>query len=127
NFDQTSGSVAVDFSGGRRHGEMHNFPTNNSAWTNGKIGGALRFGGPATEQYIRVPNNPTNAVTVSGAVWVWADSRVKWGTIIKNRGGAIPSQFHFGLHDSDGDLANQVAFVDGTTLVPRERFPFPTN
>jgi predicted outer membrane repeat protein len=50
-FDQSSGTVATDTLGGK-HGMLHNFPTDDSQWTAGKIDGALQFDG--ADDYVRI-------------------------------------------------------------------------
>src|ERR1044071_1533636 len=105
-FDQTNGTVAIDSMTNANHGALNNFPADNSQWIVGRIGGALNFRGPASGDYVRVPNypKPTTAMTVSA--WVWADGRPTWASIVKNWGGALAGQFHFGLQDTGGDLSN---------------------
>lgn len=42
-FDETSGTTAADSSGNGNNANLVNFPVDGSAWTEGRIGGALEF------------------------------------------------------------------------------------
>ncbi len=88
-------------------------------WASGRIGCAIRLGGPAREAYGNVahyPKSETDKISVS--VWVRPESRPRWASIAKNWAVELPNdgsdatglggQFHFGLHEDAGDLEVQV-------------------
>ncbi len=123
-FDEASGLTAADASGNGNNGALNNF-SGNAQWVPGRVGGALNFGGPISQQYVRVPDYPkTISSTMSVAAWVWADAHTPWGTIIKNWGGTTPGQFHLGQTASSGEIsmflqesdAGQVVIQEGTAL-----------
>ena len=105
NFDEGAGSILVDQSGNGNDGALMNYPDNTS-WMPGQIGGALSFGGPASSQYILVPNYPKPSSTMTVSAWVTAEARPVWASIVKNWTGGIGGSFHFGLTAGDGDLSN---------------------
>jgi hypothetical protein len=74
-FDETQGTTAADSSSPNNPGELVNFPGDNSQWIKGQVGGALQFGGPDTQQYVRVADMPKPTSTLTVALWVWAESR----------------------------------------------------
>lgn len=105
NFDEGSGSLLIDNSGFGNDGTLMNFPTDDSQWGAGQVGGALSFRGPAGADYVLVPNYPKPTATLTLCAWVWANARTTWATIAKNWP-STASQFHFGLNDVQGDLSN---------------------
>lgn len=99
-FDETSGAVAHEASGQGLNGALMNYAGGQGNWTSGRIGGALQFGGPATQQYVVVPDftKPTTSLTLSA--WVWADSLTLWGTIAANWDGGYGT-LNYSLFVSD--------------------------
>ena len=87
-FDEVSGGILHDFSGNGQDGNLVNFPDSQGSWTSGQIGGALRFGGPNTGQYVSVPNFPMPTTSMTLTAWVWADSIPRWATVAANWNGA---------------------------------------
>jgi concanavalin A-like lectin/glucanase superfamily protein len=87
-FDEMSGGILHDFSGHGYNGTLINFSGGQGNWTSGQAGGALLFGGPATHQYVSVPNfaMPTTSMTLTA--WVWANSAPPWATVAANWNGA---------------------------------------
>jgi hypothetical protein len=96
----------------------------------GRIGPALRLGGPTASTYAvasPIPLATEGQLTV--CAWVRADSRPRWASIAKqwvkdfrvDRGG----QFHFGLWHDDGDLEVHVHDAKGQEAGVREGVPLP--
>lgn len=122
-FDETTGCSAADTSGQHRSGNLINFPAGSNAhWTAGKIGGALRFGGPATFQHVIVPAVPLPTTpSYSIAAWVQADSRPVWASIAKNWFGFT----HFGLDAGGGQLSNYFGLSPSGQIRVAETEIFP--
>lgn len=122
-FDEVTGCSAADTSGQHRSGNLINFPAgSNAQWSAGKIGGALRFGGPATLQHVIVPAVPlptTPSYTI--AAWVQADSRPVWASIAKNWFGFT----HFGLDAGGGQLSNYFGLSPSGQIRVAETEVFP--
>ena len=114
-FDEKEGESAVDATANHNSGLLNNFPGDNSQWISGRIGGAVQLGGPDAQQYILVADfpKPTNTITVS--LWAWADSRPTWASFVKNWGGAVAGQFHFGLFADGGQENIYIKQADGKT------------
>jgi hypothetical protein len=92
-FDELSGGVLHDFSGHGNDGSLVNFPGNLGNWTSGQFGGALRFSGASTQQYVSVPNFPMPTTSMTLAAWVWADSYAGWATIAAGSNAFLYSMF----------------------------------
>jgi len=124
-FDETTGCTAADASGQHHSGNLINYPTgSDSHWTTGRIGGALRFGGPSSFQHVivtDVPRPPTAAYSL--AAWVMADARPTWATIAKNWFGFM----HFGLDANGGQLSNYFGLNPSGQIRIAEAEPFPLN
>lgn len=101
-------------------------------WGPGKLGVALRLGGPEAGTYAFVPNFPiaTNN-QLSVCAWVFAESRPRWASIAKNwakdAGSNYGGQFHFGLFQDQGDLEVHVHDAAGREVWVREETPLPVN
>lgn len=95
----------------------------------GRIGPALRLGGPASRTHATADIPLAREAQLSVCAWVWAESRPRWASIAKhwakdfglNRGG----QFHFGLWHDNGDLEVHVHDVEGNEVMVRELEPLP--
>ncbi len=124
-FDETSGDAAADGTGKCGPAVLSGYAGDDSQWITGKIGGALRFGGPAVSQYARVADYPKPVSTMSLSVWVWADSRSTWASIVKNWGGSQSGQFHFGLDAESGQLSDYLTMSGGGSASARETVPMP--
>lgn len=124
-FDESNGLVAADLATAANAGNLHNFSGDQAHWGVGQVGGALTLGGPATGQYVRVPDYPKPTLALSVAAWVRADARPVWASIAKNWGGSQTGQFHFGLTSSDGDLSCYLTMADGRQISVRENARFP--
>jgi hypothetical protein len=95
-------------------------------WTVGRIGSALQFGGPSVKDYAVVPDYPkTTNGTLSVVAWVFAKSRPRSATIVKNWAGDEHGQFHFGLHHDDGQIEISVSDGEGREVTAQEKSPFP--
>ncbi|MCD8533932.1 MAG: hypothetical protein LR011_03730 [Verrucomicrobia bacterium] len=104
NFDESSGLTAQDSSSYKNDGQLRNFSDGSAQWVTGQIGNSLEFGGPATQQYVIVPDYPQVTTQMSVSAWVWAATYENYGTIIKNWGEGTTGQFHFDL-GPNGNLA----------------------
>jgi Concanavalin A-like lectin/glucanases superfamily/Immunoglobulin domain len=124
NFDEGTGDLLVDYSGNGNDGALLNFPTDDSQWVAGQIGGGLNFRGPTGMDYVLVANYPKPTATMTISAWVWADARPQWASITKNWAGS-PGQFHFGLYDTAGDLSNFITQQGGATPSARENTALP--
>lgn len=123
-FDDGAGTAAAESTGLSQAGQLFNFPSSNSEWVSGIIGGALNFSDPTNQNYAIAPNyaKPTNTMSVS--VWVWADSvQPGWSSIAKNWGDSTPGQFHLGL--IGGVLQNQMTDGGGNGYTALDTAPLP--
>jgi hypothetical protein len=77
-FDETTGTNALDSTLGASHGNLNNFPADDSQWGSGQIGGALTFRGPGAGDYVVVPNYPKPSSNLTISAWAWADARPTW-------------------------------------------------
>lgn len=118
NFDEGTGALLIDNSGNGNDGALVNFPGDDSQWMAGRIGGALRFGGPASLQYVTVPDYPKPSSTLTITAWVLAEARPTWATLVKNWQTVPGGQFHFGLDNTAGDLSNYLQPANGTQVGP---------
>jgi hypothetical protein len=122
-FDETQGCTAADTSGQHNAGRLVNFAASSNAhWTAGKVGGALRFDGPASLNHVIVNNFPKATNAYSLAAWVWADTIPTWASIAKNWLG----EFHFGLDATGNSLSNYVGLSPSGQVFARETATFPT-
>jgi hypothetical protein len=129
NFNETTGTNATDSTPNANHGVLKNYPGDDTQWMPGQIGGALRFAGAASTNFVYVNNYPKPSATLTISAWVFAESRPTWATIIKNWMGP-GFQFHFGLDNNTGDVSNYIIQQGGTQIGPvREGAgtPLPTN
>jgi hypothetical protein len=124
-FDEKQGETASDASSFSNPGQLGNYSGDNSQWVAGKIGGALQLGGPDAQHYVLVADfpKPTNTITVS--LWAWADSRPTWASFVKNWGGAVAGQFHFGLFSGGGQENIYIKQADGKTPNTSDTELFP--
>ncbi|MBI1840687.1 MAG: CotH kinase family protein, partial [Verrucomicrobia bacterium] len=123
-MDETKGTNFSDASPNANQGQMIGYPASVNPWTNGIVDGAARFRGASYRAAGRVPNYPKAAHALSASAWVLADGRNTWGTIAKNWS-STGGQFHFGLHETAGDLDVFINTSAGAFNV-REGAPIPT-
>lgn len=107
-FDETSGGILHDSSGNGRNGTLVNFPNGQGAWTSGQLGGALQFGGPATHEYVSVPNFTMPTASMTLTAWVWADATPNWATIAANWNGGYGA-FNYATFESTPNMSLYVA------------------
>lgn len=116
NFDEGAGTLLVDYSGNGNDGALMNY-TNDLSRGEGRISGALSFGGAASSNYVVVPNYPKPNSTMTIALWAWADARPAWASLVKNWPGTS-NQFHLGLDSTTGDLSNYLLPQSGSQIGP---------
>ncbi|MBI5385208.1 MAG: hypothetical protein HZA90_11050 [Verrucomicrobia bacterium] len=117
-FDETAGATAADSTAYANHGGLTNFPADNSQWVRGQIGGALNFRGPASQDYVVVPDYPKPSSNLTIAAWIWAEARPTWASIVKNWPSEPGGEIHFGLNNVEGDLSNYLIQQGGTRVGP---------
>lgn len=125
-FDEVTGGTLSDASDSATAGMLVDFTNADSErWVPGQIGGALDFESEEGN-YVIVDNYemPSAAITVSA--WVNAESLSTWGSIVKNWGGGVTGQFHFGLNAADGDLSTFLTTEDGDLPFVRTNTAFAT-
>ena len=124
-FDDGQGETLAELSGNGNAGELFNFEGDNSEWMDGQIGGALLFDG--IDDYVIAPEMPLAETALSVSIWGYANDAPTWGTLVKNWGGSLVGQFHFGLGPGGADTLNifvtqddGAAFNAGTDFDPIE-------
>ena len=105
-FDNGSGLVLDEKSGSgaTTDGDLIGFEDDDSQWVEGQIGGALEFDG--TDDHVIVPESSLAQTALSVSIWGYANSAPTWASLVKNWGGAMVGQFHFGLGPGAGDTLN---------------------
>ena len=103
-FDDGSGDVLEEATGNATDGDLYLFPDDDSQWVAGQIGGALEFDG--IDDYVIVPECPLAEAALSVSIWGYAYEAPTWASLVKNWGGAVVGQFHFGLGPGDADTLN---------------------
>ena len=88
-------------------------------WTAGKVGAALQLGGTALQTYAAAATYPQaegDELAVVG--WVFASSRPRWASIVKNWAGGDEDrgQFHFGLNHDSGELEAHIVDSSGQEI-----------
>jgi hypothetical protein len=124
-FDDTNGLSLTDSTTNANHGTLGNFPEDNSQWVPGRIGGALAFRGPSSQDFVVVPDYPKPFGRASISIWVWTDVRpTDWAMVVNDWSGSC-GQFHMGLF-SGVDMANFTATGDCAAAdLTREGAAFP--
>jgi hypothetical protein len=124
------GTKLIDGSGNGADATIHLGRASAPVWTTGKVGAALRLGGPAQQSYASVKKYPqATGDTISVVAWVYARSRPRWASIAKNwAGGDVDrGQFHFGLHFDSGELEAHIVDSSGAEITVRDAVPLPLN
>ncbi len=119
-----------DFSGNGADATIHLGRATAPVWTSGKVGSALRLGGPAQQTYASASDYPqATGDTLSVVAWVYARSRPRWASIAKNWAGGANDrgQFHFGLREDSGELEAHIEDDSGTEITVHDREPLPLN
>jgi hypothetical protein len=125
-FDETQGEVAADSTTNGLNATFGNSLGDNSQWAQGKIGGALAFGGSELQQFAYIPDYPKPASTITVALWVYVNTLGGWTSFVKNWGSTDAGQFHFGL-GPDGQFENiYIKQADGKTPNTSDTQVFPT-
>lgn len=124
------GRHLTDFSGNGAEATIHFGRAKAPVWTSGRVGSALRLGGPAQQSYASAPEYPqATGDTLSVVAWVYARSRPRWASIAKNWAGGANDrgQFHFGLREDSGELEAHIEDNSGTEITVHDREPLPLN
>ena len=96
-------------------------------WLPGVFGSALRLRGPSYGDHATVPfSTKRPRDTLSVVAWIFAESRPRWASIVKQWGFVGDRRFHFGLSGDDGDLEVHIACPDGSEPIAREAHPLQT-
>ncbi len=124
------GAHLADVSGNGADATIHFGRAKAPVWTSGKVGSALRLGGPSQQTYASVDEYPqASGDTLSVVAWVYARSRPRWASIAKNWAGGANDrgQFHFGLREDSGELEAHIEDDSGTEITVHDREPLPLN
>src|SRR5215467_3656999 len=74
-FDEANGLILHDSTTNADNGTLSapgaSFPTDNSMWVTGQIGGALHFRGPNSGDFVVVTNYPKPTSTMSLSIWAY--------------------------------------------------------
>lgn len=99
-MDVMDNGVLKDYSIYKNNGISRNVQNESSFFTQGKFGSAIRISGANKKSYIYVPDYPkTKNSNITVMAWVYAKSRPKWATIMKNWTDQNKGQYHFGLSE----------------------------
>lgn len=126
----SDGRQLTDCSGHGADATIHLGRAKAPVWTCGKIGSALKLGGPGQQTYASAPEYPqATGDSLSVAAWVYARSRPRWASIAKNWAGGANDrgQFHFGLREDSGELEAHIEDDSGTEITVRDREPLVLN
>jgi hypothetical protein len=124
------GTQLLDASGSRANATINLGRASSPVWTAGKVGAALRLGGPAQQTYAFVDEYPqATGDKLSVVAWVYAHSRPRWASIAKNWAGGPEDrgQFHFGLHEDGGELEAHIVDNSGAEISVCDKVPLPLN
>jgi hypothetical protein len=124
------GTHLLDASGNSAAATLHVGRATVPVWSTGKVGSALRLGGPAQQTYASVEQYPqAEGDKLSVVAWVYAHSRPRWASIAKNWAGGPEDrgQFHFGLHEDGGELEAHIVDNSGAEISVRDKVPLPLN
>jgi len=116
-----NGTTAADGSSNGNHGTLIGSP----AWTTGKIGGALSFGGAG--DYVEIPNAASLDITNSFSIAAWVKPGNTGSRAQVFNGGSYQLRLNglrteFLIHDIDADQGNQWGNIvlQGTALPENE-------
>ena len=124
------GTQLLDASGSGANATLHVGRASAPVWTAGKVGAALRLGGPSQQTYASVDQYPqATGDKLSVVAWVYAQSRPRWASIAKNWAGGPEDrgQFHFGLHEDGGEVEAHIVDSSGAEISVRDKIPMPLN
>src|SRR3954451_6583420 len=120
----SDGGHLADVSGNGADALIHLGRAKAPVWTSGKIGTAIRLGGPSQQTYASVDEYPqASGDTLSVVAWVYARSRPRWASIAKNWAGGASDrgQFHFGLREDSGELEAHIEDDSGTEITVHDK------
>jgi hypothetical protein len=124
------GMQLLDSSTSLANATLHIGRASAPVWTAGKVGAALRLGGPAQQTYASVDQYPqATGDRLSVVAWVYARSRPRWASIAKNWAGGPEDrgQFHFGLLEDGGELEAHIVDDSGAEISVQDRTPLLLN
>ena len=103
-MDVMDNGVLKDYSIFKNNGVSRNVQKEKYFFVQGKFGSAIKISGANKQAYIYVPDYPkTKDSQITAMAWIYAKSRPKWATIMKNWTDKNKGQYHFGLNE-DGYL-----------------------
>ena len=107
-FDETSGTVAEDYSGNGWDGTLVNGPV----WTAGRIENGVSLDG--TNDYVDLADGVLNGLTeFTAATWVYLDSRSDWTRIFDFGTGTSVNMFLTPKNGGDGNLRYAITTSGG--------------
>ena len=99
-MDVMANGVLKDYSIYKNNGNSRNVQKEKYFFVQGKYGSAIKISGANKKAYIYVPDYPkTKNSQITVMAWVYARSRPKWATIMKNWTDQNKGQYHFGLNE----------------------------
>jgi len=100
NFDEGSGTVAVDSSGNGNDGTINGTPD----WIAGQLGGALDFDG--STDYVEIPHNDSLSITEQITIAAWTNMRTNASgeMAIVSKGGWAANNLPYELTETPGDV-----------------------
>ena len=103
-MDVMDNGVLKDYSIFKNNGISRNVQNEQYFFVQGRFGSAIKISGANKKSYIYVPDYPkTKNSQITVMAWIYAKSRPKWATIMKNWTDQNKGQYHFGLNE-DGFL-----------------------
>jgi hypothetical protein len=144
-MDIVDAGVLKDYSIYKNNGTSRRVKDHGNFHRQGKFGPAIQTSGANLASHIFVedyPKTPNSMIT--GMAWVYAKSRTRWATIMKNWVDNTKGQFHFGLDefgyldieimpeddsflDSEALQVRKDVSVHGQSIHLREQVKFPLN
>ena len=110
-FDDGAGLALAENSGSgsTTDGFLVGFDGDDSQWVEGQVGGALEFDG--IDDFVIVPEYELAQTGFSVSIWGYVNGgepndAPTWASLVKNWGGAVVGQFHFGLGEGGADTLN---------------------
>ena len=98
------------------------FERSPDVWAKGRVAGkdAFQLNTPGGLGLLLPDYPPTTSGRLSVAAWVYARSRPKWASIVKNRGDSLPGQFSLGLEGDAGHLVARITDEAGQDAYARQ-------
>ena len=99
-MDVMNNGVLKDYSIYKNNGISRNVKNEKYFFVQGRFGSAIKISGANKKSYIYVPDYPkTKNSQITVMAWIYAKSRPKWATIMKNWTDKNKGQYHFGLNE----------------------------